>query len=82
MLTTMDTRTMDEPRRNFGYYEIDVRRLVTHMVQNVVYKSGQVSTNFFALGLDGDEPYTAPYPKDVLEYFRGQESTVGAGATG
>lgn len=31
----------------------------------MIYKHGQLSTLFFALGLDGEEPYTAPFPNDV-----------------
>jgi hypothetical protein len=83
MLTSMTSTYMDESRKNFGVQDIDVRRLIAHMVQNVIYKSGQVSANFFALGLDGTEPYTAPFPKDVVEYLRKQqESAMGAGTPG
>ncbi len=83
MLTSMEPALLDDPLKNFGVQEIDVRRLVTHMVQNVIYKSGQLSANYFALGLDGTEPYSAPFPRDVLEEIRGaEESAVIAGASG
>jgi hypothetical protein len=35
------------------------------MIQNTIYKHGQFSTLYFALGLDGTEPYSAPFPNPI-----------------
>ena len=42
----------------------NVRDFVCHMVQNVIYKHGQLSLLFFSLGLDGTEAYSAQFPQD------------------
>lgn len=54
-----------EQRRQFNGYEMNVRKFVCHMIQNSIYKHGQFSTLFFALGLDGDAPYDAPFPNPI-----------------
>lgn len=83
MLEPMDSATLDEPRRNFGQQFVTVRFLVLHMAQNVIYKSGQVSMNYFAQGLDGTEPYTAPFPRDMVELVRQERELIKtAGAPG
>lgn len=51
-----------EERFQFGIGPQDVRSLVVHITQQTIYKNGQLSTLFFALGLDGEEVYTAPHP--------------------
>lgn len=53
-----------EERFQFGMAPFGVRSLVTHITQQVIYKHGQLSTLYYALGLDGEAPYTAPYPND------------------
>lgn len=55
------------PRRQFNNegYPLNVRWFVVHMTQNTIYKHGQFSTLFFALGHDGTEPYTAPCPNPI-----------------
>jgi hypothetical protein len=52
------------PRRQFGVWPINVRWIVFHITQQVVYKLGQLSTLYYALGLDGTEPYQAPFPNE------------------
>jgi hypothetical protein len=37
------------------------------MIQNCIYKNGQLATIYFALGLDGTEPYEAPFPNPIYE---------------
>ena len=61
-----------EPRRQFGMEETDmnIRFFIGHMLQNVIYKHGQFSEVFFALGYDGTEPYSAPYPNDIYDKVR------------
>ena len=46
---------------------MNTRGFVCHMIQNVIYKHGQFSTIFFALGLDGDGPYEAPFPNAIYK---------------
>lgn len=52
-------------RHQFNEYEMNVRDFVCHMIQNCIYKHGQFATLFFALGLDGDAPYDAPWPNPI-----------------
>jgi len=55
-----------EPRRQFDSEPVlNVRWFVYHMIQNSIYKHGQFSVLFFALGLDGREPYMAPFPNPI-----------------
>lgn len=58
---------LDAPRFQFNATRRDwnLRGFLWHMVQNSVYKNGQLSTLFFALGLDGTEPYAAPIPNPI-----------------
>src|SRR5471030_32561 len=61
-----------EPRYQFGSteYEMNVRYFIGHMIQNVIYKHGQFSEVFYALGYDGTEPYTAPFPNPIYDAIR------------
>jgi len=54
-----------EARHQFNGYEMNVRDFVCHMIQNCIYKHGQFATLYFALGLDGDAPYDAPFPNPI-----------------
>ena len=59
---------MAEPRSQFGAEPVlSVRWFVCHMIQNSIYKHGQFSLLFFALGLDGSEPYSAPFPNPIYD---------------
>ncbi|HEY3412533.1 MAG TPA: ankyrin repeat domain-containing protein [Armatimonadota bacterium] len=62
LLRGMTAERLAEPRAQFGTFAVNVRWFVYHMIQHVVYKSGQLAELFFALGLDGLEPYDAPWP--------------------
>jgi hypothetical protein len=53
---------------------MNVRGFVCHMIQNCIYKHGQFSTIFFALGYDGTEPYTAPFPNPIYDEIFGPET--------
>lgn len=64
---TLPTLTLDqlaEERLQFGMGPMDVRTLIVHITQQVIYKHGQLSTLFYALALDDEALYTAPYPND------------------
>lgn len=56
---------LDEPRKQFNGYQMNVRQFICHMIQNSIYKHGQFSTLFFALGHDGTAPYDAPFPNPI-----------------
>lgn len=63
---------LDAPLRQFGEGEEgNVRGFVGHMIQNAIYKHGQFATLYFALGLDGTEPYDAPWPNPIYAEARG-----------
>ena len=72
LLRNMDPATLDEERRQFGgdRVQLNVRFFVLHMIQNVIYKHGQLTIAFFALGYDGTEPYSAPFPNDIYDEVR------------
>jgi len=64
LLEGMTEAKLAEPRSQFNAtsYPWSVRDAVYHMLQNVLYKLGQFSYLYYALGYDGTEPYTAPLP--------------------
>ncbi len=62
------------PRKQFNDFDMNVRAFVGHMVQNCIYKHGQFSTIYFALGLDGTEPYKAPFPVPIYAELRAQHT--------
>lgn len=71
LLLGLTPEKLEEPRRQFGEGGPgNVRGFVGHMIQNVIYKNGQFTTLFFALGLDGKEPYDAPWPNPIYEEVR------------
>lgn len=43
---------------------------LVNMILNSIYKNGQVSMIYFALGLDGTEPYSAPFPDSIYAGLR------------
>ena len=56
---------LDAPRSQFNDYLMTVRQFLGHIIQNSIYKNGQLMTIFYALGLDGDAPYDAPFPNPI-----------------
>lgn len=73
MLRELTQEQLDAPRLQFNLPEnkLTVRGFVCHMIQNVIYKHGQFSTLYFALGHDGTGPYTAPFPNPIYEELFG-----------
>ena len=65
---------LSEERVQFCYDPLNVRAFLCHMIQNSIYKNGQFATLYFALGLDGTEPYQAPFPNPIYEACYGEES--------
>lgn len=73
MLKNLTPKDLEREGRQFGQpgAAMNVRGFIAHMVQNVIYKHGQFSTIFFALGLDGDAPYEAPFPNPIYKEVLG-----------
>ena len=65
LLDRLTPEELDAPRAQFNDYPMTVRGFLGHIFQNSVYKSGQLSTLYFALGLDGEAPYDAPFPNPI-----------------
>ena len=65
LITEFPEERWEEPRKQFGNHEMTVRKFVYHMIQNTIYKNGQFSTLYYALGYDGTEPYAAPFPNPI-----------------
>jgi len=65
---------LDSPRHQFNIEQaaMTVRGFICHMIQNTIYKHGQFSTLYFALGYDGKEPYTAPFPNPIYDEVFGR----------
>lgn len=75
LILAMTAEKLDRPGRQFnGQHEMTVRDFICHMIQNTIYKHGQFSTIFFALGLDGTEPYDAPFPNPIYAWLRQQSA--------
>ncbi|MBV9852637.1 MAG: hypothetical protein JO250_23500 [Armatimonadetes bacterium] len=70
LVLSLTPEQLNEPRLQFNSKQRGVRNFVCHMIQNCIYKHGQLATLFFALGLDGAEPYTAPFPNDIYADMR------------
>jgi hypothetical protein len=73
MILAMSPETLSEERRQFNDRPMNIRAFVAHMLQNGIYKHGQLSTIYFALGLDGDEPYldSCPFPNPIYDEIFG-----------
>ena len=65
LLPRLTPEDLDAPRAQFNEYPMTVRQFLGHIVQNSIYKNGQLMTLFYALGLDGDAPYDAPFPNPI-----------------
>ena len=76
MLLSLTREQLDEPRMLFNgpKPKSTLRGLVCHMIQNTIYKHGQLSMLYFLLGLDGPDPYAAPLPNEDYEVAFGPES--------
>jgi len=72
LLKRLGPADLDQPRGQFSNDgELNVRWFILHMIQNVIYKHGQLSEVFFALGYDGDQPYSSPFPNPIYAETRG-----------
>lgn len=76
MILALTPEQFDEPRSQFGDYDTNIRWFICHMIQNCIYKHGQFSTIFFALGLDGTEPYEAPFPNPIYAMIRNPKPSL------
>lgn len=69
------------PRKQFGVKPVNARWIVYHAMQQVVYKMGQLAWLYYALGLDGTEPYQAPSYNELYQRLRPQEEVQSASAS-
>jgi hypothetical protein len=76
MLRAMTPERLELPRSQFNQHPMTVRDFVGHMLQNCIYKNGQLATLYFALGLDGTEPYDAPFPNPIYDELFGPAATA------
>ena len=75
LLAELTPEMLAAPRFQFNQYPMNVRAFVAHMIQNCVCKNGQLATIYFMLGLDGNEPYDAPFPNPLYaEVFGPREA--------
>ena len=76
LLRSLTPADLDQPGNQFNMPDnpMNVRGFIGHMIQNTIYKHGQFSELFFALGLDGTAPYTAPLPNPIYEESFGAEA--------
>lgn len=81
LILSMSPERLAEERHQFNSEEcLSVRWFVCHMIQNLIYKHGQMTALYFALGYDGTEPYSAPFPNPIYEELFGGASNEDAGA--
>lgn len=78
LLRSLTQEQLDETRYQFNQPEarMTVREFIGHILQNNLYKHGQFATLFFAWGLDGDEPYTAPLPNPIYTELFGTREAI------
>src|SRR3569833_1424089 len=62
LIDTLTPEQLYDPRTQFGQGDYNVLWFLGHILQNSIYKSGQLATLYFALEMDGSEPYDAPWP--------------------
>lgn len=65
LLEALTPEELDAPRAQFNQDPMTVRDFLGHITQHCIYKDGQLATLYFALGLDGDAPYDAPFPNPI-----------------
>ncbi len=75
MILAFSPEQLDEPRSQFGVFDTNIRWFICHMIQNCIYKHGQFATIYFALGMDGTDPYSAPFPNPLYALMRKGELT-------
>ena len=73
LIRSLTPEQLDAPRQQFNSSPMNVRAFVCHIIQNSIYKNGQFMTIFYALGLDGTEPYEAPLPNPIYAHLRAGE---------
>lgn len=74
LLAELTPEKLDAVRSQFNdtSYPWSVRDALYHMLQNVLYKLGQLSYLYYALGYDGTDPYEAPFPNPIYREVFGE----------
>ena len=77
LLRSLTPERLNETRHQFNEPEarMTVRQFIGHILQNNIYKHGQLTTLYFAWGYDGDAPYTAPLPNPIYAEVFGAGTT-------
>ncbi len=70
LIENLSPEELVQPRLQFGGGSMTVMGFTGHILQNTIYKCGQISTLYFALGLDGEETYAAPMPNPIYAHMR------------
>ena len=73
MLKMIRIEDMDAPRAQFNHPQSenqDVRWMVMHGLQTLVFDYGQMTVIFCALGMEGDRPYAPSKPHDFYTEMR------------
>ena len=73
LILSLTPEQLDAPRSQFNAAPKTVRGFLCHIIQNSIYKNGQFTTLYYALGLDGTEPYDAPLPNPIYAKLRAGE---------
>jgi hypothetical protein len=68
LIERLSDEELSSTRFIWGQETRSVRGFIFHIAQHVIYKFGQLSQLRFAIGLDGSEPYTAPYPNCIYGF--------------
>lgn len=68
LIRSFSPEALIEEREWWDGHTINVRAFLFHMAQQVVYKAGQISLLTFELGLDGGNPYDAPWPNRIYGF--------------
>ena len=72
LLRSLEPSDLLKSRPQFGNPDDtqNIRAYIGHMVQNGIYKHGQLAELFYALQYDGSGPYAAPFPNPLYEEMR------------
>jgi hypothetical protein len=81
MLKMIRFEDMDAPRQQFNHPQSedqDVRWMIMHALQTLIFDYGQMLVIFCALGMEGNQPYIASSPRDFYSEMRKGWQTAAA----
>ena len=68
LIRGLTAEMLDEEREPWEGDRRLIRSFLFHMGQHIIYKAGQIWMLAFELGLEGSEPYDAPYPNRIYGF--------------